>query len=205
MISRVGKKWGIITEELNRTSTNIKDKYKQIGGDNYKLRASIQILWTVGDIIKIIKAVQKVTQINILVKKSIIKKDMQEVYETDESNKTQSITENPNSNSVRYKRIRKRIEDENLQRVLSMIVLEDSREIIPYSNINWSLVVHKIKNRSIDDCRNKWYQQLFYLLTQKQRFTQLEDLNLIQQYIYIYNIYIYRIHWTGAESIDEID
>ena len=84
-----------------------------------------------------------------------------------------------------------------------MIVLEDSREIIPYSNINWSLVVHKIKNRSIDDCRNKWYQQLFYLLTQKRRFTQLEDLNLIQQYIYTYNIY--RIHWTGAESIDEID
>ena len=80
MISRVRKKWGIIAEELNRTPTNIKDKYKQIGGDNYKLRASIRILWTVGDIIKLIKAVQKVTQINILVKKSVIKKAMQEVY-----------------------------------------------------------------------------------------------------------------------------
>jgi hypothetical protein len=59
LVSIHGKKWSLIGKILERTEENVKDKYKEIGGDNYDQRQRTRI--TLSEAMKIIKYISQYT------------------------------------------------------------------------------------------------------------------------------------------------
>lgn len=70
LVEKMGSSWKQIARTLNdqfnpdsrmRTAENVKDKYKQVGGSNHQARVVGN--WTLKEELKLIKAVQKATQV----------------------------------------------------------------------------------------------------------------------------------------------
>ena len=50
-----------------------------------------------------------------------------------------------------------------------------------FKNINWTKIANKLKTKSKDDCRNKWFHQILSYLYSGNEFTESEDEELIDQ------------------------
>lgn len=57
LVDSMGRKWEQIGQELDRTAENCRDKYKSMGEERHLIRNSEN--WTVLEIIKLLKLVQK--------------------------------------------------------------------------------------------------------------------------------------------------
>jgi hypothetical protein len=150
-----GAKWELIGKELERTATNVKDKFRQIGGKNFKARVKEFNLVLC---LKLLKYIQEYVSENgkpgleILKYSYKFKNDVEEQYKNvfhifEEKKKClidSAIKETPSRIIIRN--ILKLIVDTE---VLEKILEENSE-------ISWSSIAEKFSIYSATDCKNNW-------------------------------------------------
>ena len=150
LVKEHGKKWTLIASKLDRTPTNVKDKYKELGSDNYNNNTKDICLIK---ILKLLKAInnfiddEKYHIFNCVYKfKDDIDKKYDNIFKFKKhENKFYIDSSIKNENSeVIIKNILKRILNmENLSKII-----EEKIEI------PWSLIANKLEFYSVDTCRN---------------------------------------------------
>jgi hypothetical protein len=173
-----GNKWERIGKLLERTSTNVKDKFKQMGGKNYSKRTNeltlsqclkmlkyIQDYLTTGDEeIKLFRMQYKFSP-NVQKKNNQIYRilDQEEKVKIDESVKEEK-------NKVIIKNILRILIDFEL---LKEIVYEEKE-------ISWTFISSKMKSLSSDDCRSKW-NTIVNMFNLNKRYQISSDLKMINK------------------------
>jgi hypothetical protein len=173
-----GNKWETIGKHLERTSTNVKDKFKQLGGKNYEKRNNDLNLLSCLKLLKYIQDYLNNDEQEFKIFTHIYKfndeleKKEQKLYRIDEENKKIIIDESA-------KEEKSKIVIKNL---LSKIINKEVLQKIAYDEveISWSFISMKIKTFSADDCRNNWYYILRLFKIDKKCEIK-KDLKLIQK------------------------
>jgi len=169
----MGKEWKKIADILGRTPTNIRDKWRELGGDNYLERRKDE--WSLEEIINLLKLVETSYGHKFL-KENVEQKLLQIIKENAES----IIKKTKNGETQFYLNGEKK--HEILKDLLDAVKKVNAK--IPSDNLNWTAISHKMKTRSVDDCRNKWTKQVYLFLTSKPRFTPKHEQNLANMYFY---------------------
>lgn len=149
-----GNKWETLGKLLERTSTNVKDKFKQMGGKNYDKRTNEINMIHCLKLLKNIQDYLNTEERELPIFKYVYK------FNTDlEKNEKQlfKIIEEKNKilldDSVREEQSKIIIKN-----LLAKMLNVDILQKIAYDEIeiSWSFVSMKIKVFSADDCRNNW-------------------------------------------------
>lgn len=163
-VNKYGKEWKSIAGMLGRTPTNIRDKWRELGAENYLERRKDE--WSIEETVELLKLIEVssgisflkrqleshvATQVKLLAKHIVTKKDK------------------PGSYFERENRL-------NCLKELLDAIKEDVE--IPCRDLNWTAIAYRMKTRSVDDCRNKWEKQLYLMLASRKRFTPKRDLEL---------------------------
>ena len=150
LVKEHGKKWTLIASKLDRTPTNVKDKYKELGSDNYNNNNKNIFLIKILKLLKIINNFiddEKYHIFNCVYKfKDDIDKKYDNIFKFKKhENKFYIDSSIKNESSeVIIKNILKRILNmENLSKII-----EEKIEI------PWSLIAKKLEFYSVDTCRN---------------------------------------------------
>jgi hypothetical protein len=174
-----GTKWELIGKELERTATNIKDKFKQIGGKNYKSRVKEFNLTLC---LKLVKYVQnwlceeneapfEIFKYVFKFKKNI-EKEFKTAYVINEPEKKILIDmslKEANSRIIIKNVVKLLLDSEVLEKIV-----EDKFEI------SWSLISKKFSVYSPTDCKNNWDKILRdFDLVEKSQIRK--DLKMIKQ------------------------
>ena len=144
LVKEKGRKWVEIGHELTRTSTNVRDKWKQIGGENHRLRQQSRV-WNFADVLKLVRLIEK-SQHKILLdtyEDSLIAKSYEFFYK-------EILDE---SNTRRRKYGGHILRNQAQQKAIEAHILPSVKEGL---SIPWSSLAREIVNKSVDDCRNKW-------------------------------------------------
>ncbi|EGR34167.1 transcription termination RNA polymerase i, putative, partial [Ichthyophthirius multifiliis] len=167
LVNQHGNKWKLIANIMGKTATNIRDKYKQIGQENFNQRQ--QGFWSLDELINLIKLIQQKVNIKVLQNRKEMKKEYNE--------KAQEYNESSVQQYNKVKRVRKLTDsDKNTQFVIKYIDYENFK-LLQEKQIKWTEISKELKTKSKDDCKNKWNQHISKFLFQKYcQFTQ-EEIN----------------------------
>lgn len=161
-----GREWERVGRELGRTAHNCKDKYKELGENNSSRR--VKGVWTVKENIKLLKYVQRYSGVTFL--------DAELFNQTEEE-----LT--PPADYQR-KRVSKHqptfMEDASLHNILPFINMTEAKTL-DWRGLPWTKIAAKVKTKSRDDCRNRWYCQIYNSIHEQDKFSRKESLKLIQQ------------------------
>jgi hypothetical protein len=181
LVKEHGPKWEIIGKELERTSTNVKDKYKQIGGRYHHSR---QKEFNLILCLKLLKYIEEWLSTNdeleatyqLLKHPYKFRCDLEEKY-------NQVFTFNESNNKFL---IDSSVKESNskviIKNILKKLVDSDVLYDIVDKNveISWSFVSEKMKIYSASDCQNNWDKILREYGLEKR--TKLnKDLKMIKQ------------------------
>lgn len=64
LVTKFGKKWTLISQELDRTPNNVRDKYKELGAENHEERK--KGIWAIKEISQLLKLVESNVGIKFL-------------------------------------------------------------------------------------------------------------------------------------------
>ena len=177
-----GKQWKEIGEILGRTNENCRDKYREIGGDNYKERVKKFDLITT---LKLFKYVNELVDYKIIKKNYLFKKEeIADLFEqTDELVIIDSSLKEEQNETIILNFLKLILDFEQVEKLLS-----NGEEIL------FTAISEKIKIKSRDDLRNYWTKITTDLgLTRKSKISQ--DLKMIK-----------KIHKAEfIESIEDVD
>jgi hypothetical protein len=151
-----GSKWELIGKELERTATNVKDKFRQIGGKNFKSRVKEFNLVLCLKMLKYIQEYlnenEKNPELQILKYSYKFKNNVEEQYKNvfhifEDNYKClidSSIKETPSRIIIRN--------------ILKLIVDTEVLEKILEENceISWNSIAEKFSIYSATDCKNNW-------------------------------------------------
>lgn len=159
LVKEHGKKWELIGKTLQRTATNVKDKYKQLGGDNHN---KVNVESNLSYKLKLLKEIERYLNDN----------------DKDEENKTYKIFKyNYSYNSsldkdygvlFKYDEEKKKfLIDSSLKTERSKCITRNIfKQLINFNGISeiiedkveisWTVISNNIKFFSVDDCRNEW-------------------------------------------------
>lgn len=151
-----GAKWELIGKELERTANNVKDKFRQIGGKNFKSRVKEFNLVLCLKLLKYIQEYvnenEKDSEFQILKYSYKFRNDLEEQYNNvfhifEDKNKClidSTIKETPSRIIIRN--------------ILKLIVDTEVIEKILEENceISWSSIADKFSIYSATDCKNNW-------------------------------------------------
>lgn len=155
-----GKKWERIGKELDRTATNVKDKFKQIGGENYGKKVSeFNLLYT----LKLIKNIQTYLHSD----------DNETPYKILKCDYkfSSSLEQNENVLFKLYEEKEKFCIDSSLKDEKSKLIIKNilkllldfdvmSKILDKKLEISWSYVSEKMVFFSSEDCKNHWMKIL---------------------------------------------
>ena len=130
---------------FGRTPENVKDKWKQLGGDNINYRKKGS--WTLEEGLKLLNAVALASGLSLLKKSmQVILKYKEKSYE--ETSKRLSVTED----SIKVYDRKVQIEE-----IVPLIIKKKRcKKHLPNLEISWSTISDYMKTRSYDDIRNYW-------------------------------------------------
>ena len=176
----MGTSWKSITSILNdqfggtsgrcRTEENVKDKYKSLGGQNAENRVIGE--WSLEEAIKLIKAIEKVTETTYL------KKDIEISFKLKELENGNMIPDK----RKRYSKNKLRIYSRNVSfaEILDLVICENTPQFKLDKPISWAAVSECLQTKSSDDVRHYWNRILSPMLTPvKSKWTQEQDLALL--------------------------
>jgi len=159
LIEQEGQKWLEISRILNlenetkRTAANVKDKWKQLGGDNWQLRNKGP--WTLEEGLELVNFVCAATDCNLVAKNKPVKikygkkEGIKRGYEAD-------------STSIKVYSESVGIED-----ILPLIMKpKRSQKRAASLEISWTALAAQMKYRSYDDIRNYWTSKVLPILLQ---------------------------------------
>jgi hypothetical protein len=181
LVKEHGPKWEIIGKEMERTATNVKDKYKQVGGKNYRARIKEFNLIVC---LKLIKYVQEwlndksndndecvILKYPYKFKNNLEKKKGAVFFYDSDQNKflIDSIMKETTSKVLIKNILKKLVDSDTLFKIV-----DNNMEI------SWSFVSEKLKIYSATDCHNNWDKILREYGLEKR--TKLnKDLKMIKQ------------------------
>lgn len=159
LVKEHGKKWELIGKTLQRTATNVKDKYKQLGGDNHN---KVNIETNLSYKLKLLKEIESYLNDN----------------DKDEDSKTYMIfkhtycfnssLENECDLLFKYDEEKdKFIIDSSLKTERSKCIIRNIfKQLINFDGISeiledkveisWTVISNNLKFFSVDECRNEW-------------------------------------------------
>jgi hypothetical protein len=174
-----GNKWETIGKILERTSTNVKDKFKQLGGKNYEKRTNELNLVHCLKLLKYIQDYlsndeQKFEIFNFAYKFSTdLEKKEKQLYKIDEEKMKMKIDDSAKDEQSKIV----------IKNLLSKIINKEVLQKIAYDEIeiSWSFISIKIRVFSADDCRNNWFY-ILRLFNLDKKCEIKKDLKMIQKY-----------------------
>jgi hypothetical protein len=176
-----GNKWETIGKLLERTSTNVKDKFKQLGGKNYDKRTNDLNLF---HCLKLLKYIQEYLSTD---EKEF--KIFKFTYRfSDELEKKENLLYKIDTENYKIKIDNSAREEKSkiiIRNLLSKIIEKEILQKITYDEIeiSWSFIACKIKVFSADDCRNNWFY-ILRLFNLDKRCEIKKDLKMIQKYMF---------------------
>ena len=160
LVKEYGRKWEKIGKELERTATNCKDKYKNLGENHYnEIKDDINLSL----ILKFLKAIENDINDDINEKKYPIFNYAYKFKENVDNNYNVIFTLNKNNDKFL---IDSSLKEEKskviIKNILKRLIKKDTLSSIIENKveISWSQISSKIKFFSVDDCRNQWNQLL---------------------------------------------
>ena len=172
LVKEHGKKWDLISKLLERTPTNVKDKYKQLGGDNHSHKTNEEMT--------IVRKLHLLKEINKYINNDD-NEDNNNNNNGDSNNSFQIFKYkyhyNPNLDKEENE-VFKLNKETNVFNIDSSLKQETSkcitrnllRQLLNFENIiniiesnveiSWMVVSNNIKALSADDCRNEWHKLL---------------------------------------------
>lgn len=133
---------------MGRTSDNVYDKYRSIGGDNAERRK--KQFWTLREVIRLLTQVEVKTS-------AFLKPSIKSLLEEE---KKHDLNEKMDWQSRRYNT------SDHLSHNTQLVLGHISSYInkIDLEGIAWSAISKKVKTRSLIDCKNKFLQVMGILL-----------------------------------------
>lgn len=132
---------------FGRTPENVKDKWKQLGGDNINYRKRGP--WTIKEAIELFQAICKATDAKLIKGR----KDIHYLFEEEQQNRRRVVIEEDDI-YIYDKYV-------ELDEVLPHIIKKNRcKKLVPSLSISWTAIQNHIKNRSVDDIRNFWNLKL---------------------------------------------
>ena len=156
LVKEHGKKWELIGKELQRTATNVKDKYKQLGGDHH---STVSLDSTLGSKLKLLKEIEAYVNEKEEDKKykifnypyvfnPTIDEKFNVLFRYDESKEIFKI--DSSIKDERSKCIIRNIFKHLINLSAISKIIENKLEI------SWTVISNNIKTLSFDDCKNEW-------------------------------------------------
>jgi hypothetical protein len=183
----LGPKWELIGKELERTATNVKDKFKQIGGKNFKNRVKEFNLLLCLKLLKYIQSFindgENESPLEIFKYSYKFKNNLE-----DQHNSVYHIAENKCLLDSAIKETPSRI---IIRNILKLIVDSEALEKIldQKIEISWSSIAENFSVYSATDCKNNWDKILReFDLWEKGQLRK--DLKMVKQYTILSNIFI---------------
>jgi hypothetical protein len=173
-----GNKWEKIGKLLERTSTNVKDKFKQMGGRNYDKRTNEMTLLQCLKMLKYIQDYLSSDEEEFKLFKYIYKfssnvekktKQLYKIYEQEEKIKLDESVKGEQNRLI-------------IKNILKMLIdVEKLKEIVfDDVEISWSFIAQKMKSLSSDDCRSKW-GTILKMFNLDKRYQISRDLKMINK------------------------
>ena len=155
LVKEHGKKWELIGKELQRTATNVKDKYKQLGGDHH---STVSLDSTLGSKLKLLKEIEAYVNEKEEDKKykifnypyvfnPTIDEKFNVLFRYDESKEIFKI--DSSIKDERSKCIIRNIFKHLINLSAISKIIENKLEI------SWTVISNNIKTLSFDDCKNE--------------------------------------------------
>ena len=177
-VNKYGKEWKLIAGILGRTPTNIRDKWRELGAENYLERRKDE--WSIEEVIKLLKLIEISSGIKFL------KKDLESRLAVQMKVLEKYIIAKKDKTGLYFER------EKRLTCLKELLDTIKEKVEIPFRDLNWTAIAYKMGTRSVDDCRNKWEKQLYLMLTSRKRFTPKRDFELIQAYVEVITLIEYR-------------
>jgi len=166
-VTKYGHRWEELGDLLDRTANNVKDKWKQMGGENFDKKRSGH--WKVEELLLLIKLIEKDQCVTILKEK--IK--LTALMELNEDGLHFQEFDEDSDVSAR--------DSHKVKEIIDRYVNLSTIEKLPLKDINWTVISQILKTRSADDCRKKWHRQVYGTLTDTNYFNQDDDLYLVRE------------------------
>eukprot|EP00331_Platyophrya_macrostoma_P006989 CAMPEP_0176429484 /NCGR_PEP_ID=MMETSP0127-20121128/13735_1 /TAXON_ID=938130 /ORGANISM="Platyophrya macrostoma, Strain WH" /LENGTH=631 /DNA_ID=CAMNT_0017811291 /DNA_START=1 /DNA_END=1896 /DNA_ORIENTATION=+ len=164
LVKENGRKWELIGEKLGRTALNVRDKYKEIGEENSDQRVKGE--WTPQETVKFIR----------LVEQNLGKKFLSD----DIDGKIDEFAETHPQARVRTQRRRTSHGLSETMAFISDFLDVEAASKIDFQGINWTKIANTMQTRSKDDCRNKWFNQIFNTISTQLEYSRDEDKKLLE-------------------------
>jgi hypothetical protein len=173
-----GAKWELIGKELERTASNVKDKFKNLGGKNYKKR---QPEFNLSSVLKLVKYVQSYlsSEDDPIV---IFNYDFKFKKDLEEENITCYLIDKERNKFLLDSTIKDTTSRIIIRNILKLLLNLDSLEKIVEQKmeISWSFISSKFEKFSQTDCSNNWEKILreFDLI---EKSVMRKDLKMVKQ------------------------
>jgi hypothetical protein len=141
-----GRKWVLIGQILERTPTNVRDKWREIGEENFKRRKA-ETVWSIEDSIRLVSLIEKQNGVKLIPVeelKAVVKEYKARVKEISEN---EAAPKSKVLNSLLSEIVFKRFNKEGLKSILK-------------GSINWRPLSKEMISKSKDDCKNHWQTQI---------------------------------------------
>eukprot|EP00347_Sterkiella_histriomuscorum_P009025 403342815 len=162
-----------VDQRFGRTAENVKDKWKQLGGDNIDYRKKGP--WTIEEAMTLVKAIQTATNTKFLKKSKTLH------YKFEKSSVGNKVIKVKEDDIYIYDKY------VDIGSVLPHLIKKNRcKKVVPTLQISWTAISNHLQSRSYDDIRNFWNLKVLPLLVPIQienEWTQEEDIQLLQEIV----------------------
>jgi hypothetical protein len=167
LVNKHGCKWQKLSQFIDRTPTNIRDKWRSIGDCNFKER-SHQKVWSVHDILKLIRLIEITHKVKIF------------YVASDDEILNEFTLHKENKPFLQIGRDNKSL-NAMCRKIVCNYMVKNVMTIISTLKIKWNLIAKMMETKSKDDCRNFWRSQIIKELSGKAIFQKRWIIKLLEE------------------------
>jgi hypothetical protein len=180
-INQLGQEWKRISSLMGRTTGDIRNKWRELGGNTYLEKRKDE--WSIEEILNLLLLVENDSGMKFL------KADIESCIAEQLKLQARSLVKKEGKNEFYFGG------SNRLESLKDFLAAIHEDVVIPIKGINWNTIAHNLPNRSPNDCKEKWKRQLHPMLTSKKHFTAMNDIEIARAYYQIFN----RIEYSFKE------
>jgi hypothetical protein len=146
LVQQYGCRWQKLSHMLQRTPTNIRDKWRTLGDCNYRER-NCQKVWSVEEILKLFRLIENTLSMRILAPVTDEPVIEEFVRFKERFPLLHSGRDNKHLNSL-------------CRKIMCSFLTTEAVNSIATAKIKWNLIAKTMETKSKDDCRNYWRSQI---------------------------------------------
>lgn len=162
-VAQYGREWEKLGQLLGKTAGNVRDKYRSMGEENVAKR--VKAKWSLKETMQLISLIEENCGVKIL------------------SKKANKLKESDLDLNYRPKRISKNnltYQPDAVMKALSAHIKFERAKGLKLEGIPWTDISLKIGSKSRDDCRNRWYLQIYNCIFEKSAYSDRDDKKLFE-------------------------